>query len=383
MRYRIAYVNHVGQASGAERSLEALLCHLDRGTYDPLLVYPGPGPLDDVARRLGIEVRWLGLARFGRSWRPMGFAAGVARWSLTSCDLAGLIREDEIDLVHANSTTAHLFAGAASRAVGVPAVWHVRDLVRLGPVGRACRELATHTVAISGAVRRSVFGPGGRYAVSVVHNGIDADRFAARARAGRVRSELGLHGVPLVAVVGQLVPWKGHEAFLSAFSAVARDIPEAKALDVGADLFGDHPGREQFLMRRRDALGLRDSVLFLGQRDDVADILADCDVLAVPSRAEPFGRVALEAMALGKPVVGFDAGGLPEVVVDGETGVLVPRGSVGTLGEALLGLLRNPARARALGAAGRVRVRRLFSAGQMARRIESLYTTLLQRKGRR
>jgi len=383
MSYRIAYVNHVSEMCGAEQSLAVLLSHLDRDVCEPLLIFPGPGALDDVAATLSIQSRWLAVARFRRTRRPARVAAYAMRWDLARRDLARVIREEGIDIVHCNSTTAQLFGGAAARAAGVPSVWHVRDLVRLGPAGRICRRLASHALAISEAVRCEVFRGCGRFPLTVVRNGIDADRFAAAAHAGRFRAALSLGGVPVVAVIGQLVPWKGHEAFLSAFSRIVRHVPDAAAVIAGEDVFGDHPGIRESLERRRDKLGLHDAVKFLGQRDDVADMLSDCDVLAVPSRAEPFGRVALEAMALGKPVVGFDAGGLPEVVVHKQTGVLAPRGNIAAFAEALVAVLSDPDWAQELGAAGHVRVRQCFSAEQMARRIESVYAALIQHGGRR
>ena len=284
-----------------------------------------------------------------------------------------------IDLIHAQNVAAQPAAGLAARFAGVPCVWHLRDLRGSRLMARRLVPLASAAVAVSEAVadrwRREL---GDRLDIRVVANAIDADAFAARAHAGTFRRELGLTpDDPLMAVVGQMVPWKGHRGFLRAMALVHAEQPRAVAAVAGDDVFGDHPGYPGQLRREAASLGLAGVVRFLGYRDDVPDLMADADLLVVPSDAEPFGRVALEAMALGAPVVGKGSGGLPEVVEDGITGLLTGGDSAEELARLIGDLLGDPARRLAMGEAGRRRVRDRFGMAAHVAAICSIYRRLL------
>jgi glycosyltransferase involved in cell wall biosynthesis len=139
-----------------------------------------------------------------------------------------------------------------------------------------------------------------------------------------------------------------------------------------------HEGYADRLMRRAVDLGLGGRVHFLGNRDDVPEILAALDVLVhVPSAPEPFGRVVAEAMAVGKPVIAARAGGLPEIVEDEVTGLLVPPGDVAATAAALTRLLRDPALRARLGAAGRRQAEQRFDPGMHAERVMAAYREVL------
>ena len=372
---RILYVNHVAEASGAENSLLALMSVLDRKRFFPILACPEDGDLPRRAAAMSVEVHSLPIRRLRRT-------RDLRQILKTLLDVADVLRrlrhlaeEEGVCLIHANSATAQLSAAPAARLLGIPSVWHVRDLTLPGWIARGLYHFSSRIIAISRAVARRISPRDGRdEKIVVIPNGIDAEAFSAGAAPGQVKAELGLPPEQkVVAIVGQIVPWKGHRTFLH---AMAR-LPEAVGLVVGSDQFGDHPDLVASLDALRRELGLQERVRFLGWRNDVRDILAEADVLAVPSEAEPFGRVALEAMALGKPVVGTNAGGLPEVVCDGETGLLVSPGDAEALASAIRSLLRDPARAAAMGQAGRERVRTYFDIRTCARRVERVYEELL------
>ena len=118
-------------------------------------------------------------------------------------------------------------------------------------------------------------------------------------------------------------------------------------------------------------------MIWAGFRDDVPELLRLCDVFALCSVDEPFGRVVIEAMAVGKPVVATNSGGVPEIVADGETGILVPHSHPEALAAALLDVLSQPERAREMGAAGMRRARELFDVKRVARMVEEVYEEVL------
>ena len=191
----------------------------------------------------------------------------------------------------------------------------------------------------------------------VVHNGLDAEAFEENARAAMpVRQELGLAADRAVIVTAaRLAREKGHRYLLAAMPAIHDRFPDVCLL-----IAGDGPLRGD-LERLVETIGLVQSVRFLGWRHDMPGVLAAADLVVLPSLWEPFGLVLLEAMALRKPVVGSAVGGIPEVVVDGETGYLVPPADHAALSAKVVQLLSSPEARNAMGRAGRQRVEKHFS----------------------
>ena len=179
-------------------------------------------------------------------------------------------------------------------------------------------------------------------------------------------------GDPRLAIVGRLIPIKGHDVLLRAVAAVRRELPQ-----VTLRIAGDGP-LEHELRATVGELGLEDGVTFLGRVAPVAPAFEDAQVVVVSSFGEGFGMVALEAMERGRPVIASAVGGLPEIVEDGRTGLLVPAGDVDALAAAILELVRDPERAAAMGSAGRARALAYFSQDRCTDRIEALYRAALR-----
>ncbi len=211
-----------------------------------------------------------------------------------------------------------------------------------------------------------------RAKLRVVHNGIDADAFAATARRGRVRAELGLAPDRLVVSLVGEVGWRKGQAVL--LDAVAKLRADGATRDAVFLIAGEGSGRVD-LEARAQALGLVDgTVRFLGFRADVPDLLADTDLLLLPSFEEGFPNSLLEGMALGLPVISTPVDGIPELVVDGVTGVLTPPGDAAGLAAAIGSLLGDAGRRRALGEAGRARARDAFSQARVMDDLEVCLT---------
>jgi glycosyltransferase involved in cell wall biosynthesis len=185
----------------------------------------------------------------------------------------------------------------------------------------------------------------------------------------------------VIVVVARLTPWKGHMVLLDAFRAVHREHPRARLLVVGAPTFWE-TSYETTLRERAEELGCGEAVRWLGFREDIPQLLALSHLMALPSASEPFGIAIVEAMIAGKPVVVCDTGGPREIVVDGETGLVVPTWQVGPLADAIDALLSDPVRARRMGEAGRARALEHFDIRQGVRRIEELYVRLVDGRKR-
>jgi len=354
--------NHGAVVGGGELSLLDLLRGLDRDRWAPVLVVPDEGEVAARGRELELPVHVIPLSPLRR---PRLAGASSVR------ALTRLARATDAMLIHANGTRAMAYAGVAGRLVSRPTLWHVRVADRDGLVDRALHALATVVIAPSRAVARR-FRDAAK--VRVIPNGIDLKRFAPRAPSGLLRAALGVPpSVPIAVSVGRHVPEKGYRHLLGAAAMIERTRPGVHWILVGDG------GLRAELEGEAGRLGLASRVHFTGSRGDVDDVVALADVFVLPSESEGFGRVLVEAMAMGRPVVATDVGGIPEIVLDGETGLLVTPADPGALADAVRALLDDPARAARLGAAGRTRAESTFNLGAHVDAVERLYDAVLGR----
>jgi glycosyltransferase involved in cell wall biosynthesis len=292
--------------------------------------------------------------------------------------LEQLLRRSTFDILHAHLPHGEVYGEWTMRAF--PSAKFVvsrhnddrfRRWLPMRWVFAASLRRADRIIAISQSVHRFLVdverAPAGK--VEVIPYGLDSEAFAREAHPGVFRGELGVRDTPLVGFIGRMTGQKGVDVLLRAFAQVERQHPTVKLI-----LAGDGPDRHA-LMRLAKSLGLQ-RAMFLDWRTDAANILADIDLLVVPSRWEGFGLVTLEAMAMGKPVVASRVSALPEIVVPGETGLLLTPGSVEELADAIMKILSDPKHAAHMGCAGKERVRKEFPVERMARRTAELYRSL-------
>jgi glycosyltransferase involved in cell wall biosynthesis len=326
------------------------------------------GPLQDAMRALATPTFALGAD--GRS----GYPRALLR-------MRRLLQSEGISILHAHCFDPTLLGLVAARSSGLPFVFtrhHADHHIRLGKRGHVwidgwCARHADHVIAVSAATRRIMIDvehvPAER--ISVVHNGIEPLAPPRAERLALLHRELALEGRPVCLVLARLHEEKGH---LVLFEAIPRVLESFR--DVLFLLAGDGPHRTRFEDAVRQK-GLGGAVRFLGRRDDVPELLAVASLVVLPSLAESFGFVLVEAMSVGVPVVASATGGVPEVVEDGGNGLLVPPGQALPLAEAILALLRNPDRRRSLGEAGRARARQ-FTAQAMVRGYEKIYDRFIR-----
>jgi len=371
--HRVLFLDHAATLGGAEHSLLLLLKHLDRGLWQPHLACP-PGQLTQAAAPLRMAVHPLTLPRLRRSPQALLHLTGGVQQTID------LLRQLGVRLLVANTVRAVIYAAPAARLARTPLIWAMRDFwlseshPRLELADRAGKALlcavSTRTIANSHATAAHLPCP---RAVTVVHNGVEVARFDPSMDSRPFRQQFGIPpDAPLVGTIGRLRPWKGQDRFLRAMARLAQDAPSAHFLIVGGAIFdpGDlYPERLRNLAAELD-LGGRTT--FTGHLDDVRPALAAMDLFVHPGDPEPFGRVNLEAMAMAKPVLAFAHGALPEIVVDGETGRLVPPGDEAALAEATVSLLRDPDRRQRMGRAGRARVERHFTARRVATEVSAV-----------
>jgi glycosyltransferase involved in cell wall biosynthesis len=384
-RRTVCYVQGSSEVGGSDVALLRLVQGLDHGAYRPLVVLPADGPLVPLLRSAGAEVAFLPMMQL-RSVRSLSYqAAYLFRFWPTVWGLADLLRREGVELVHTNSLYV-AYAAWAARLLGIPHVWHVREIPALPrPVrllaARLAVSLSERVIVMSDAVAVAMARRHPR--IEVIPDGIDLAAFDSRRSAPKIREELGIDAdAPLVGFVARLDPWKGAHVFVRAAAEVARARPRARFMVCGGEL----PGHAAYALEVKQLaadLGLDGSLLFTGwtyRLERIPEVMADLDVLVHASvEPEPFGLVLLEAMASSRPVVASRAGGPVEIVDDGSTGLLVPPGDHRELAAAILKLIDDPAWARRLGRAGRLRVEQHYSMPEQVQRIEALYETILPR----
>jgi glycosyltransferase involved in cell wall biosynthesis len=325
------------------------------------------------------ELRRLGVPLFEVGARNMRDRAAFRR-------LVEFVKREEIDVVHAHLTYSAVWSALLSRSTGIPsfASLHVAPAAtrefrktlrfRLATDLRdrlmrfVLNRWSNGVIAVSSALRETYLEGGGLHPdkVQVVHNGIELARFQRERAETRVRLEGEFEippGAPILVTVSVLRPAKGIEVLLE----TVQRVPEAYFLIVGGG-----PKEEEFReLAAKSGVGGR--VRWAGFRTDVDALLAGCDLFVHPSLADAFPTVLLEAMAAGLPVIASRVGGIPEIVVPGVTGELVPPGDPNALASAINALLTKPAAMAAMSEAARQRAQREFSAEAWLARLGQLY----------
>ncbi len=390
---KVLFVNPGRDLGGAEQSLLLLLDALRRNDVEPMVATFGDGPFSAALLERHIPVAYVSIPEAVREQSRYHHPEGrfetmtlAARSVPAVWALARIARSHKSELIHTNGIKAHLLGGLAGRLLWKPVVWHVRDFPPEGMSGIGLRAAArtlpklvfANSEAVAAAVRSRATP---RAPVVTLYNPVDLDRFNPRRSGAAVRAELKVpEGTPLVGMVAHLTPWKGHADFLRIARAVTLQVPGVRFLVSGGPIYETegHAGYEASLRLLAGELGIADRVKFLGNREDVHDIMAALDVLVhCPTAPEPFGRAVAEAMAAGKPVVAAKDGGVPELVEDDKTGLLVPSGDTAAFSTALRRLLEDEPLRRRLGSAGRVRAEAMFAVKPHADRVLQAYQELV------
>lgn len=324
----VLYLNHSAQMSGAEASLRSLLWGLRRADapIDPLIALPGEGPLTSVLRDEGWSVTLAPLRRIERPRGLIDTMASILHVLQTAPHICRLANGSDAKIIHSNSTTAHLVGGLAGDKTGKPALWHCRDLVPLGKIASQLGDKAARVVAISECVAQLLEQEGvAKDKIRVIFNGLDPEEWRPRERSV-VRELLAIPPEAFVfGVVGQMVPWKNHRAFIEAAAQLAGDegCEDARFVIIGGDLWDEQATYIKELRAEVKKHELAGRFNFVPHQSDGADALAALDCLVHPALDEPFGRVVMEGMAMGKPVIAMNSNGPTEIIQDGEDGLLV------------------------------------------------------------
>ena len=383
----ILLVDHTAALGGAELALLRLVRHLDAARFECRVLLFSDGPLVAQLRDSGVTVDILPLSGkvvatsrhdAGRALFRLGELSATARhvWRV-----ARFIRRHRVDLVYTHSLKSNLIAGLASRLAGRPCIWHLhirlvdeympRRLVRVFRF--LTRTVPRYLIANSESTLRCV-QPFDARRSWVIYPGISFQEFTALPAPRSAAS-----APAAVGVIGRISSTKGQDIFLRAAARVLRRLPATRFQIIGSALFNDL-SYEQELRDLAASLEITAAVEFTGFVSDVAGHLHALDILVLPSTMpEPFGQIVVEAMAAGKPVVATDAGGVPEIIIDGETGLLVQPGNVDQMADAICHLLAHPEETARMALRGQQRAADRFTIERTARDVEAVFGQIFGR----
>jgi glycosyltransferase involved in cell wall biosynthesis len=360
---------------GGERYLELLFERLDRTRYRGLLICPEPGPFVMRMNERGVETHLVHLAPL---FNP------IALWRLTQ-----LLARERVTILQTHGARANFYGRIAGRLAGVPVIistvhnslkdYEVRSLRRwfYTFLLRLTLPLVHQIICVSDANRRDLIEecPATEAKTQTVYNGVDPSAFPLQPDCQKVRRELGMTEGPVLVMIARLTEAKGHCYLLQALPCLLETWPQLCCVCVGDGELHDQ------LHRLTVELSVERSCRFIGVREDIADILAAADVVVLPSLSEGFPFVLLEALAMGCSVVASRVNGVPELIEDHKTGLLVPARDSQALTAAIREVLSDPIAASKMGAAGRAVVRERFTVDQMVANTTAIFDAAMQDAG--
>lgn len=365
---KILYVNYSLDTGGIETLILELSRRIDKTRFSPAVcVFADNGRLHDEFAKSGIPVFVLRKAQGTDFFLPLR--------------LAGLIKKEKFNLVHTHNQAAWFYGAPAARIAGAKIIhtnhttadyhnyharrWHLIEWMlslvtqRITTVAKSVADYMIQREGISPAK------------IEVVYNGVKTELYEPDVDSSKKRKELALTvNNFVIGNVARLVSNKDHQTLINAFKIIAERIPEARLV-----IAGDGPLKNE-LQDLAKGLGLQDKIKLLGNRRDVPELLKTFDIFALSSLREGFPVVLLEAMAAGRPVVSSDVDGNAELIINDETGLIVPPGQPQVMAEAIEKLFKNPEKTKSMGLNGKKRVKEFFSFEIMISRYERIYADL-------
>jgi len=405
-KVKIAFISHASDLYGAPRSLLLLLEKIDLEKYNPFVICPNNGPLVDRISALGIPTYIMSRDPFFAKRIKNAISVkrknGVPQVILTRLKRAAkyafkaiyilklllFLYKIEPDLVYIN-TIAHASPIIAAKIMRIPILVHVRESRTYLAYNSVLGKLRLFTIlnfpnrfiCVSEATKKLLVEKGVlSQKITVVYNGVDLDEFKpSKEMRQRKRNEIRLSNeTVLVGFIGQLIPRKGIENFIEAASIVHKQSENCKFIIIGGPT--DSYFFKSKILSLYHMYKLEDYLFFVGFKEDVRNYFSAIDIFTNTSKEEPFARVNLEAMAMGKPVIATNTGGNPEAIVTGKTGYIVPVGDSQSLAERILELANNRYLRESFGRAARKRVEKLFTVDHYYQSIEAILDCLIKQR---
>lgn len=381
------FISHTAGVTGAERCLLDLLIRIDKSKYVPLVLFPTDGPLKEKVSSIDCETVvfdmpwWVARRRKSRSHLKKLLVGMPARVRY----IRDLIRREEIGFVYTN-TIVCIDGAIAAKLEGIPHIWHIHEIISANnelkpyvpsfmmPV--VAGILSDRLIVPSKAAKKEIEWYFSEKKVRMIYNGVEIGKFAhanSYHHANNFREELGIRqNIKIVALVGLFLEIKGQADFVEAARIVCDNYRDVAFVFVGN---GNNSYR-RLVKERVSDLSLKEKVYFVDFRDDIEVVMSAIDILVSASWVESFSKVICEAMSAGKPVVATRCGGPEEIVLDDQTGYLVPINNPKEMAIAIMKLIDNEDVAMEMGQRGRERAQKYFNIDQYVKKIERVFAEI-------
>ena len=372
MAHTIVYITPSTRLLGARISLLRLLERLDKTRFTPYVITPRKGPICGELDKLGI------------SWKPIRFGnwRKVKHWPripVAIYNIVELCREISTSLIHSNEFWSFPYAHLAAERLGIPAICHFRcsrtpDQLPPGKLRKYFLHKADHLIAISNYQKQYFTElPELQKKISIVPNGVEIKSFQIEPDKN-LRRTLGIpDSGKVIGFIGLISPHKGIEDFLYAGREILKKTGNVFFLIAGPAVSDTYSTKIDDIV---EMYNMTDHVFRLGFRSDIPQIMKLLDLLAVPSRQEAFGRIIIEAMATGIPVVATTVGGIPEIINSMDIGRLVPPETPDELAKILLELIDDDSLRNHLSGHALDRISTVYSLENHIASIQKIYDSI-------
>lgn len=381
---KILFMHAGAELYGADRILINLVTELDKNKYIPIVVLPSEGPLVSELKKRDVKTFVISYPVLRRRYFNLKGITHYVRDYKSSCrKIYSLLKKENIEIIHIN-TLAVLEGIYLKSLFGSKLVWHVHEIITHPKiaylatsflVGRFANQIVAVSEQVKSHLVKSKLVPS--YKIEVIYNGIDTKKFKPHAISPSLQREFSIKRNDVtIGMVGRLNAWKGQSTMLESVLPLVKECKNLKIIFVGGVFQGEDIYREN-LIKKINSSGNADQIMVKDFRSDIKDVYQLIDVFCLPSTSpDPLPTVVLEAMASGKPIIGFNHGGIKEMVVNGTNGYLVPPIDVNQMTIELKKLLDNQKLRQDMGRASRDRAIKLFSPEKFISEFEKIYSAI-------
>lgn len=378
-KVKVLFVSNSGAGSGATKGLLDILRHVNPQRYEAYLACPAKGPLQADAKKLGIQTfdcPWGSWLKY-RLLSTMG-RASVRQTILGMVRVLVLIKRLKIDIVYSNNGHV-LFGAVASQLTRTPHVWHIQEVVSHRAFPYKIIDLLSSRVIVNSEFIKGTLPVYLRQRATVVYYGfcIDAEPLDSQARLV-LRRRYDIHGDVVISLVGSIQERKGQKELLCAMPLIRERCPRAELLIVGDTSGGQAASYEREVRDVVRTHHLEDVVKFVGYQQDMSDIYQLTDILIVPSRQEPYGRVVVEALLWGIPVIATREGGIPEAIGDSQAVIWINSRDPEQIARAIQQMMGALEEMKRRAQTSRAVVAQRFRMGSMIEEIEDIISAAVQ-----
>ena len=385
----ILYFENVSVLGGAAIVLRNLIKEIKREEEINLIVACPEGELEKVFREDGVRVEVVNSKRIVRTLNPLELLSYFYNFFQVNLKLLRIVKKYNINILHANSLGAHIYSFFAAKVARIPNVWHLHDILKERKLNRLLciflSKMANQIVVVSYAVKKSLVDFGiNSNKIIVIYNGLDLKFWNPEMfKEDYLSQKFNINeNLIKMGIIGQLNELKGQDIFLKAAIYLIRmGYVNLRYYIIGDELFKEENDYKDNLYKKVKVNHIEDYVIFTGKRNDIPNIISFLDIIVICSRyPDSLPTVVLEGMAMGKVVIGSNVGGIPEMIINNETGVLIPPNDPEALANAILDLINRPYKIKEMGIKARERIKSKFTIEKNVEMVRNLYQELLMKR---